>query len=151
MDGVLYDLTRPLEKSCNLQLLDFETDDGKKVRCPLYDALLTQERSFGILLRTCLARPVRVIMDAIFALGLQLRMDSTMKWQWKGLFAWEILIEFSIRNVSSVDFPSLESLAKKAVSEKQPFVRLEVTKEDLLEMFKARLHSPFLISVVCLA
>jgi threonyl-tRNA synthetase len=31
VDGVLFDLTRPLEKSCNLQLLDFETDDGKKV------------------------------------------------------------------------------------------------------------------------
>jgi threonyl-tRNA synthetase len=42
----------------------------------------------------------------------------------------------TIRNVSLVDFPSLETLAKKAVSEKQAFVRLEVTKEDLLEMFK---------------
>lgn len=34
------------------------------------------------------------------------------------------------------DYSSLETLAKKAISEKQPFVRLMVTKEDLLEMFK---------------
>jgi threonyl-tRNA synthetase len=31
VDGELFDLTRVLEKSCRLQLLDFESDDGKKV------------------------------------------------------------------------------------------------------------------------
>jgi threonyl-tRNA synthetase len=31
VDGALFDLTRPLEKSCKLQLLDFDSDDGKKV------------------------------------------------------------------------------------------------------------------------
>lgn len=31
VDGDLWDLTRPLEKSCNLQLLDFENDEAKKV------------------------------------------------------------------------------------------------------------------------
>lgn len=42
----------------------------------------------------------------------------------------------SERTVSDGDFPSLETLAKKAISEKQPFVRLEVSKENLLKMFK---------------
>ncbi|KAF5963040.1 threonyl-tRNA synthetase, partial [Fusarium coicis] len=31
VDGELWDLTRPLEKSCKLELLDFEHTEGKKV------------------------------------------------------------------------------------------------------------------------
>lgn len=38
--------------------------------------------------------------------------------------------------VSNLDFPALEDVMKKIVKEKQPFERLEVKKEDLLEMFK---------------
>lgn len=38
--------------------------------------------------------------------------------------------------VSNTDFPSIENLMKKIVKEKQPFERLEMKKEDLLEMFK---------------
>ncbi|KAK3731629.1 hypothetical protein QZH41_015885, partial [Actinostola sp. cb2023] len=40
------------------------------------------------------------------------------------------------RQVSSNDFPSLDTLTKSIVKEKQPFERLEMKKEDLLEMFK---------------
>ena len=40
------------------------------------------------------------------------------------------------RQVSSNDYPSLDSLTKSIVKEKQPFVRLVITKEELLEMFK---------------
>ena len=40
------------------------------------------------------------------------------------------------RQVSSNDFPQVETLCKSIVKEKQPFVRLEMKKEDLLEMFK---------------
>ena len=31
VDGELWDLTRPLEKSCKLELIDFEDIEGKKV------------------------------------------------------------------------------------------------------------------------
>lgn len=40
------------------------------------------------------------------------------------------------RGVSSNDFPCLENLCKKIIKEKQPFERLEIKKETLLEMFK---------------
>lgn len=40
------------------------------------------------------------------------------------------------RGVSSNDFPGLENLCKKIIKEKQPFERLEIKKETLLEMFK---------------
>lgn len=42
------------------------------------------------------------------------------------------------RGVSSNDFPGLENLCKKIMKEKQPFERLEIKKETLLEMFKVR-------------
>ena len=42
------------------------------------------------------------------------------------------------RQVSSNDYPSLDTLTKTIVKEKQPFIRLEMTKEDLLEMFKVK-------------
>ena len=38
--------------------------------------------------------------------------------------------------VSNFDFPVLENVMKSAIKEKQPFERLEMKKEDLLEMFK---------------
>lgn len=40
------------------------------------------------------------------------------------------------RQVSSNDFPQVETLCKSIVKDKQPFIRLEMKKEDLLEMFK---------------
>ena len=43
------------------------------------------------------------------------------------------------KQVSSNEFPHIETLFKSIVKEKQPFVRLEMTKEDLLEMFKVSL------------
>lgn len=43
------------------------------------------------------------------------------------------------RGVSSNDFPALENLCKKIIKEKQPFERLEIKKETLLEMFKVAL------------
>ena len=45
--------------------------------------------------------------------------------------------------MSSNDYSSLDTLTKNIVKEKQPFVRLEMSKEDLLEMFKV----PVLLSV----
>jgi len=43
--------------------------------------------------------------------------------------------------VSSNDFPQVESLCKAVCKEKQPFVRLEMKKEDLLEMFKVQIDA----------
>jgi threonyl-tRNA synthetase len=39
------------------------------------------------------------------------------------------------RPITPADFPGLEASFKKAVKEKQPFERLELPKEALLEMF----------------
>lgn len=39
------------------------------------------------------------------------------------------------RQVSSNDFEELEKIMKRGANEKQPFERLEITKEDLLRLF----------------
>lgn len=44
-----------------------------------------------------------------------------------------------LRQVSSNEFTDLEAIMKMAVKEKQQFVRLEMKKEDLMEMFKVSL------------
>ena len=44
------------------------------------------------------------------------------------------------RNVSSNDFPAIESLVKTIIKEKQSFERLVLTKAQLLDLFK---HNPF--------
>lgn len=49
-------------------------------------------------------------------------------------FYYDMFIEE--KGVSSADFPVIESLMKNIVKEKQVFERLEIKKEDLLEMFK---------------
>ena len=46
------------------------------------------------------------------------------------------VLTLSTRTVSNLDFPHLDTLYKAIVKDKQPFERLEMTKEDLLEMFK---------------
>jgi len=48
---------------------------------------------------------------------------------------------FACVQVSNLDFPVLENLMKSIVKEKQPFERLEMSKEDLLEMFKVKQHA----------
>lgn len=53
--------------------------------------------------------------------------------------AWNKQSMFTIsRGVSSAEFGDLETLCKAVVKEKQPFERLEVSKETLLKMFKVR-------------
>lgn len=54
------------------------------------------------------------------------------------IFFFFSLFFFPCRGVSSNDFPCLENLCKKIIKEKQPFERLEIKKETLLEMFKVR-------------
>lgn len=45
-----------------------------------------------------------------------------------------------LRSIVPADYDALETLFKGAVKEKQPFQRLVVSKEKLLEMFAVRLH-----------
>lgn len=110
VNGELWDLDRPLEKDCSLQLLKFEDEEGQQVFWHSSAHILGEamERHYGGCL--CYGPPV------------------------ENGFYYDMFMEG--RQVSNSDYPKLETLFKSAVKEKQPFVRLEMKKEDLLEMFK---------------
>lgn len=109
-DGELWDLERPLEKSCKLELLDFDHPEGKKVFWHSSAHILGEaaERRFGCSL--CIGPPVE---------------DG---------FYYEMALPDQ-GAVTHADYKPLKQIAEKAIKEKQPFERLTLSKEDLLEMF----------------
>ncbi|KAG9084558.1 threonyl-tRNA synthetase, partial [Ceratobasidium sp. 370] len=111
VDGQLWDLERPLESSCKLELLDFEHPEGKRVFWHSSAHVLGEaaERHYGCHL--CVGPPTD---DGFF---------------------YEMAIQD--RTVAAGDYPALETVAKSAMKDKQRFERLVVPKETLLEMFKA--------------
>ncbi|KAK9497601.1 hypothetical protein O3M35_004298 [Rhynocoris fuscipes] len=110
VDDELWDLDRPLEKDCKLQLLKFDDPEGEAVFWHSSAHILGEalERTMGGHL--CYGPPIQS--------GFYYDMFSPC------------------RQVSSTDYPLIEEVSKKIINEKQPFERLEISKEDLLEMFK---------------
>ncbi|KAH9474803.1 threonyl-tRNA synthetase [Psilocybe cubensis] len=119
VDGTLWDLERPLEKSCKLELLDFEHPEGKKVFWHSSAHVLGEaaERHYGCHL--CLGPPTD---DGFF---------------------YEMAI--NDRPVSNADYPALEKVSESAIKDKQKFERLVVSKEKLLEMFHYNKYKKYLI------
>jgi threonyl-tRNA synthetase len=113
VDGELWDLTRPLEKSCKLELLDFENVEAKKVFWHSSAHILGEaaERRFGCYL--CNGPPTTDPPGFYYDMA---NMDGQV--------------------VADDDKKALETLSGSIIKEKQPFVRLEMTKDELLEMFK---------------
>ncbi|KAK1753507.1 hypothetical protein QBC47DRAFT_386607 [Echria macrotheca] len=121
IDGeTLWDLERPLEKSCKLELLDFNDDQGKFVFWHSSAHVLGEacERRFGCSL--CIGPPV----------------DNG--------FYYEMALPDGAA-VQSSDWAPLENIVSKIVKEKQPFQRLEMSKEDLLKMFSYNKYKQHII------
>jgi threonyl-tRNA synthetase len=121
VDGELWDLERPLEKSCKLELLDFDHPEGKKVFWHSSAHILGEaaERRFGCSL--CIGPPVE---------------DG---------FYYEMALP-EMAAVTNLDYKPLKQIVEKAVKEKQPFERLELSKEDLLKMFSYNKYKQHIIS-----
>jgi len=110
VDGVAWDLDRPLEKSCSLALIKFTDEEGQAVFWHSSAHILGEamERVYGAHL--CYGPPI------------------------DGGFYYDMWSDD--QKVTDGDFKVLEDLIKKIVKEKQNFERLEMKKSDLLEMFK---------------
>ncbi|QIX00394.1 hypothetical protein AMS68_005911 [Peltaster fructicola] len=121
VDDELWDLERPFEKSCKLELLDFEHSEGKKVFWHSSAHILGEaaERRFGCSL--CIGPPV----DDGFFYEMALPDNGA---------------------VTTADYKPLKQIAEKAIKEKQPFERLELSKEDLLEMFSYNKYKQHIIN-----
>ncbi|XP_012721082.2 threonine--tRNA ligase 1, cytoplasmic [Fundulus heteroclitus] len=111
VNNSVWDLDRPLEDDCSLQLLKFDDEDAQAVYWHSSAHILGEamERVYGGCL--CYGPPI------------------------ENGFYYDMFLENN-EGVSSNDFPCLESLCKKIIKEKQPFERLEIKKETLLDMFK---------------
>uniref|UniRef100_A0A8C7D4I2 threonine--tRNA ligase n=1 Tax=Oncorhynchus kisutch TaxID=8019 RepID=A0A8C7D4I2_ONCKI len=113
VNSSVWDLDRPLEENCSLQLLKFDDDEAKAVYWHSSAHIMGEamERVYGGCL--CYGPPI------------------------ENGFYYDMFLDQE--GVSSNDFPCLENLCKKIIKEKQPFERLEIKKETLLEMFKVDL------------
>ncbi|CAH1756924.1 12642_t:CDS:10 [Entrophospora sp. SA101] len=119
VDEVLFDLLRPLENDCKLEFLDFDHDEGKMVFWHSSAHVLGEacERHYGCHL--CIGPPL----------------DDG--------FYYEMAIDKRV--VHQGDYKPLEKIANNIIKEKQPFERLVISKENLLEMFKHNQYKVHLI------
>lgn len=120
VDDELWDLGRPLEGNCKLALLDFEHPEGKKVFWHSSAHILGEaaERRFDC--RLCIGPPLE---DGFYyEMGMP---DGEV--------------------VQPSDHEPLEKIAAKAIKDKQPFERLFLSKEKLLEMFKYNKYKQHII------
>ena len=136
VNGELWDLERPLEGAENedikLQLLDFESDDGKKVFWHSSAHVLGEACECNLGAHICLGPPT----DEGFFYEFSVR--DSMKQQSDEDKANE-------KTVSQADFPALEGVAKNVIKEKQKFERLVMSKEDLLKMFHYSKYKTYLV------
>ncbi|XP_058809082.1 threonine--tRNA ligase 1, cytoplasmic isoform X2 [Phymastichus coffea] len=111
VNGEVWDLDRPLESDCKLELLKFDNPEAQAVFWHSSAHILGEvvERVYGGCL--CYGPPI------------------------ENGYYYDMYIGDKA-GISNDDFPYLDSLFKNIVKEKQPFERLEMKKEDLLEMFK---------------
>ncbi|KAH7719882.1 putative threonine--tRNA ligase 2cytoplasmic [Aphelenchoides avenae] len=110
VNGELWDLDRPFEGDASLKILKFDDDEGKQVFWHSSAHILGEacERYCGGHL--CYGPPIA---------------DGFYYDMFKENFT-----------VTTEDIPKLKSITDCVVKDKQPFERLEMKKEDLLEMFK---------------
>ncbi|TDH17360.1 hypothetical protein EPR50_G00007590 [Perca flavescens] len=111
VNGELWDLDRPLERDCSLEILRFDNEDAQAVYWHSSAHILGEamEHFYGGCL--CYGPPI------------------------ENGFYYDMFLDGQ-KGVSSTEFGDLETLCKAVVKEKQPFERLEISKETLLKMFK---------------
>ncbi|KAJ3030686.1 threonyl-tRNA synthetase [Rhizophlyctis rosea] len=119
VDDSLFDLTRPLEASCRLKFLKFDDEEGKKVYWHSSAHVLGEACELHYGCHLCIGPPIE---DGFY---YEMGMD---------------------RSVVESDWKPIEQKAEKAIKEKQPFERLVMTKQNLLEMFKHNKYKQHIIN-----
>ncbi|CAI5495904.1 unnamed protein product [Closterium sp. Naga37s-1] len=121
VDGVLWDMCRPLEGDCALQLFTFEDDEGRDTfwhsSAHILGEALEQEYGCHLCIGPCTTRGEGFYYDAFYG-------DRTL---------------------SDEHFKAIEGKAGKAAKEKQAFERIEVTRQQALEMFA---DNPFKVEII---
>lgn len=118
-ESVLWDLTRPLEGSCRIELLKFDHAQGQDVFWHSSAHILGQamEREFGCHLTIGPALESGFYYDGFFGQ----------------------------RKLAQDDFTTIEKHAADICKEQQPFERCVLTKEEALELFS---ENPFKVQLI---
>uniref|UniRef100_H3G612 threonine--tRNA ligase n=1 Tax=Phytophthora ramorum TaxID=164328 RepID=H3G612_PHYRM len=111
--GEVLDLRTPLQRSGTLQLLDFSSDEGKSVFWH------SSAHVLGQALETKFQDKIRLTDGPALS---------------EGGFFYEMFLEDGL-TVSETDFDELSRTIKKIVKARQPFERLQVTREFADELF----------------
>lgn len=121
VNGELWDLERPFEGDATLEFFDFDTTEGKQVFWHSSAHVLGEACECHYGAHLCFGPPTD-----------------------EGFF-YDMSIENGDVAVSQADFGNIEQVCTKAIKEKQPFERLTLTKEQLLEMFNYNKYKQTLI------
>ncbi|XP_063001789.1 threonine--tRNA ligase, mitochondrial [Elgaria multicarinata webbii] len=120
VNGHLHDLDRPLEADATVEFVDFDSQAGQALFWHSSAHILgaAAERFYGALL--CHG-------------------PST-----ENGFFYDMYLDQK-RTVSGKDLPALEEICRAIIAENLPFERLEVSREDLTELFK---HNQFKLQII---
>ncbi|XP_064152306.1 threonine--tRNA ligase 2, cytoplasmic isoform X2 [Loxodonta africana] len=110
VNGELWDLDRPLEGDSTLELLMFDNEEAQAVYWHSSAHVLGEAMELYYGGHLCYGPPI------------------------ENGFYYDMFI--GDRAVSSTELSALENICRAIIKEKQPFEKLEVAKETLLEMFK---------------
>ncbi|XP_052017227.1 threonine--tRNA ligase 2, cytoplasmic isoform X2 [Apodemus sylvaticus] len=110
VNGALWDLDRPLEGDSTVELLMFDSEEAQAVYWHSSAHILGEAMELYYGGHLCYGPPI------------------------ENGFYYDMFLEDRV--VSSTELSALENICKTIIKEKQPFERLEVSKDTLLEMFK---------------
>ncbi|MCP9265132.1 Threonine--tRNA ligase, cytoplasmic [Dirofilaria immitis] len=145
VNGEVWDLDRPFEGDANLQILNFDDDEENRISC------LMMFLSSVVQKHICTDRsgPKLKIGQSygcfpVFWHSSAHIMGEAMERYCGGHLCYGPPISEGFyydmwkegASITPDDFPKLEQIIKCVVKDKQPFERLVVSKEDLLQMFK---------------
>jgi threonyl-tRNA synthetase len=110
VDDKLWDLGRPLEQSCKLELLKWDSPEAQEVFWHSSSHVLGEALEHVYKCLLCKGPPLE-----------------------EGGFYYEAYMEN--QQVSEADYKKIQNDVSKIIKEKQPFERLVVTKEEALDLF----------------
>lgn len=110
VNGALWDLDRPLEGDSTVELLMFDNEEAQAVYWHSSAHILGEAMELYYGGHLCYGPPI------------------------ENGFYYDMFMEDRV--VSSTELSALENICKSIIKEKQPFERLEIRKDSLLEMFK---------------
>ncbi|KAL1193381.1 Threonine--tRNA ligase, mitochondrial 1 [Cardamine amara subsp. amara] len=112
VNHILWDMNRPLEGDCSLEIFKFDSNQGRDTlwhsSAHVLGQALEQEYGCKLCIGPCTTRDEGFYYDAFY---------------------------YNDLGLSENHFPNIEAGAAKAAREGQPFERIEVTKDQALEMF----------------